>query len=105
MHIERFAAAALIVCSVLGLGQASTRATPGRGSDDAAKLVGNWTLVKYETFDEAGRPTGRGYDDGRIMYDARGNMAAQLMRKGRPLVTRQSSDTDRLAAAAGYIAY
>ena len=39
------------------------------------------------------------------MYDDSGNMAAQLMRKGRPTVTRESSDQDRLTAANGYLAY
>jgi hypothetical protein len=69
------------------------------------KLVGSWDLVKYESFDQNGNPGGATYDAGRIMYDERGHMSAQLSRKGRPRVTRQSSSDDRLAAAAGYLAY
>src|SRR6185503_2314523 len=61
---------------------------------------------KYETFVQAGTGTPPPpYDGGRLMYDEAGHMAAQLTRPGRPLVTRESTDKDRLAAAAGYVAY
>jgi hypothetical protein len=98
---RRVLAVAILMVSqaAAGHGQAAADA------DAARKLVGNWTLIKYETFGDPGTPAARAFDEGRIMYDAHGNMAAQLKRKGRPVVTRGSSDADRLAAAAGYLSY
>src|SRR6185503_4328625 len=47
------------------------------------KLTGNWKLVKYETFVQAGTGTPPPpYDGGRLMYDEAGHMAAQLTRPG-----------------------
>jgi hypothetical protein len=68
------------------------------------RLVGNWRLVSFEpssTSSQAAQP----YVDGRIMYDENGNMAAQLMRANRPKATSSSTDSERLAALQGYIAY
>lgn len=96
---------------LLGLLTAASVALPSAQARPSAdevkrKLVGHWRLVKYETFTQtaSGNPA-RGYDAGRIMYDEAGNMSAQLTRSGRPLITRDSTDRDRLAAAAGYVAY
>jgi uncharacterized protein len=83
---------------------ASPKPPAAPAADVKQKLMGNWTLAKYEVFTQSSTPA-PGYDFGRIMYDESGNMAAQLMRKGRPAITRESSDQDRLAAAAGYLAY
>jgi hypothetical protein len=47
------------------------------------RFVGNWRLVKFVNVDEGGVERDAGYEGGRIMYDAAGNMAAQLMRKTR----------------------
>jgi hypothetical protein len=52
--------------------------------DDASirqRFVGNWRLVTFVNVDEAGAERDAGYEGGRIMYDAAGNMAAQLLRK------------------------
>jgi hypothetical protein len=46
-------------------------------------FVGNWQLVKFVNFDENGAERDAGYESGRIMYDLRGHMAAQLLRKSR----------------------
>lgn len=102
MRAARLALAALIAAA-----PALATAQPRLTADEVRrKLAGNWKLVKYESFTQtaSGNPPA-GYDGGRIMYDEAGNMAAQLTRSGRPLVTRESSDRDRLAAAAGYLAY
>src|SRR5262245_36344437 len=43
------------------------------------RILGNWKLVSYTTFDQNGR-TGQGnYDVGRVVYDASGEMSAHLM--------------------------
>lgn len=49
--------------------------------DVSARLVGHWRLVSFENFAEDGGVTKRPIS-GRIMYDAQGNMAAQLMPGG-----------------------
>lgn len=71
------------------------------------ELIGNWTLVSYET--EAPDGTrGRPYGDavGRLSYDAHGHMSGQVMRPGRaPVVHGESGVADVRAAYAGYIAY
>jgi len=49
--------------------------------DVSASFVGHWRLVSYENFTEDGSVVKRPIS-GRIMYDAQGNMAAQLMPEG-----------------------
>ncbi len=59
------------------------------------RLIGNWTLVSYESVGGDGvtrRPLGDAV--GRLAYDEHGNMAGQVMRPGR-----------HGADAPGYIAY
>ena len=46
------------------------------------RLVGNWTLVKYEVFGQNGEIRPGNYDIGRIMYGDGGEMTAHLMRSG-----------------------
>ena len=56
-------------------------------ADDAEavkkRLVGNWTLVKYEVFGEDGAVRPGNYDVGRIMYGDAGEMTAHLTRSDR----------------------
>jgi hypothetical protein len=73
----------------------------------AARLVGTWRLVLYETVDEDGR-RGRPYGDavGRLTYDTGGNMTGQVMRPNRaPVSVGEGSAQQVRAAYAGYIAY
>src|SRR6185503_19103360 len=44
------------------------------------RLIGNWKLVKIEVFAPNGDTRPGTYDVGRLMYDARGEMSAHLMR-------------------------
>jgi lipocalin-like protein len=75
-------------------------------SADAVKrrLVGNWQLVKYEIFDTNGQTRPGAFDTGRIMYDARGEMAAHLLRSGGP---KEAAVTEAARAAAfqAYLGY
>jgi lipocalin-like protein len=71
------------------------------------RLIGTWRLVSYETIEPGGRRR-RPYGDadGRLTYDATGNMAGQVMRPGRATVTTGDGNTQQVRAAyAGYIAY
>jgi hypothetical protein len=81
------------------LAQISGGSIPG----DAVKrrLVGNWKLVKYEIFDERGTARPGNYDIGRLMYDEQGEMAAHLMRSGRP----PEAPTTEAARALAYQSY
>ena len=75
----------------------------GTMSADAVKrrLVGNWKLVKYEVFDERGAGRPGSFDTGRLMYDEQGEMAAHLLRSGRP----REAPTTEAARASAYQSY
>jgi hypothetical protein len=83
--------------------------TPAAAQSSAAevlkRLAGNWRLVTFVNFDEKGASRDAGYEGGRIMYDAGGNMAAQLMRVNRKPLSQPSTAAERAAAYAGYVAY
>ena len=98
----KFMGFAAFVC-VLGLsaamGQTKTAAEAQR------QFVGHYRLVKFENFDEKGGARVAEYDGGRIVYDAAGNMAAQLMRSNRKPVSTPSTEPERAAAYGTYTAY
>jgi len=90
-------------------------------ADVQKRFVGHWRLLTFENFDEKGVARRAEYDGGRIMYDAAGNMSAQLMRSNRKPLTQSppaaltpssaglsptaSLDAERAAAYATYTAY
>jgi hypothetical protein len=74
-------------------------------ADIQKRLVGHYRLLSFQNFDESGVARSGGYDEGRIMYDAAGNMAAQLMRAGRKRLSTPATEAERAAAYSGYIAY
>lgn len=85
-------------------------AQPGaRPADGAAlqqRFIGVWRLVSFMDVDEQGRTTPNSLSEGRIMYDAAGNMAAQLMRPGRaPHAAATPTDAERAASYGSYVAY
>jgi len=71
----------------------------------AELFIGHWRLVKFENFDEKGVARDAGYEGGRIMYDALGNMSAQLMRAGRKPLSQPSTETERAAGYSTFVAY
>lgn len=88
------------------LGPPTHAESPAAGGSDQVKkrFIGNWELLPNESSFEGPRATtGRGFVGGRIMYDERGHMAAQLMRGGRPRIAPESTDAEQ--ATQGYIAY
>jgi hypothetical protein len=90
----------LCLCGVLAHAQVEQPA-----SEIQKRLVGNWRLVSFVNFDEKGGSQPAGYDAGRIMYDAYGNMAAQLMRPGRPRLSSPATDAERAVAYTGFLSY
>jgi len=72
---------------------------------DTTSFVGHWRLLKFENLDEKGAVRVAEYDGGRIMYDAAGNMSAQLMRSNRQRLSAPSTEPERAAAYATYTAY
>lgn len=91
---------AALFIPVVGSGQER----PPEGSASSRRFVGNYELVSFETFGEDGAVTRR-ETVGRIMYDAAGNMAAQLMPRNRPEVPSGAGAEERWAANRGYTAY
>ena len=75
--------------------------TPARDS----RFVGNWRLVSFVNIDEQSVATPNLFTGGRIMYDAAGQMAAQLTHAARPALPSTPTDAQRAAAYAGYVAY
>lgn len=74
-------------------------------SDVQRRFTGHWRLVSFENFDEKGVPRPGTYTSGRIMYDAAGHMSAQLTQGGRTPLSTPSTESERAAAYASYIAY
>jgi len=103
MKMKRLSSAVMLVALCLSNTAPAIRAQ--RASDAARKrFVGNWKLVSYQAFSETGEARTLDYDGGRIMYDDRGYMAAQLMRSGRA-TSAPATDEERAAAFRGYTAY
>jgi hypothetical protein len=83
-----------IPCALVFLSQ-SVREVEGQDHSPAQdQFTGNWELVTYEIRNRDGALEARGMT-GRIMYDAHGNMAAQLM----------PANTPEGPTVEGYIAY
>ena len=70
-----------------------------------SRFVGNWRLVSFVNIDDQGASTPSPFTAGRIMYDAAGQMAAQLTHANRAALPANPSDALRAAASAGYVAY
>ena len=53
------------------------------------RFVGNWRLVSFVNIDDKGATTASRFTGGRIMYDAAGQMAAQLTIADRPRLAQR----------------
>jgi len=94
----------LFVAAAIAAPAAQNAAVPATDAATKRRLVGNWKLVKYEIFDESGGARPGSYDEGRLMYDEQGEMAAQLMRSGRAKEA-PTSESARAAAYQTYLGY
>jgi hypothetical protein len=79
------------------------RAMIAQADEVKRRLLGEWTLVKYELFAENGEVRPGNYDVARINYGER-EMSAHLMRSGGP-TEPPTTDPLRAAAYQRYLAY
>ena len=75
---------------------------PGKGDP---RFVGNWRLVSFVNIDDSGAATPNRFSGGRIMYDAAGQMAAQLTHADRAALPQGASEGQRAAAYSGFLSY
>ena len=104
-HINTSSHCGLLAVSLCLCGFIAHAGAEQPASEIQKRLVGNWRLVSFVNIDDKGVERPGGYDAGRIMYDAHGNMAAQLMRNGRARLSAPSTETERAAAYTGFLAY
>ena len=95
---------AVVLLTVLVSAGAALHAQRGAGKGDP-RFVGNWRLVSFVNIDEKGVTTPSRYTGGRIMYDAAGQMAAQLTHADRVKLPSPASDAQRAAAYSGFLSY
>ena len=98
--IRLFAFGLALVIAAGAWPQAQTR--PGKSDP---RFVGNWRLVSFVNVDDKAVATPSRFTGGRIMYDAAGQMAAQLTHANRAALPANPSDALRAAASTGYVAY
>ena len=63
----------------------------GQAQTDAERFVGDYTLISYVTFPEAGPAVDMSYV-GRLSYDSAGNMSGLGMPSGLPELEREAGD-------------
>jgi hypothetical protein len=95
----------LLVMVAVWLAGGVAPSTQARGSKGDARFVGNWRLVSFVNIDERGATTASRFTGGRIMYDAAGQMAAQLTYADRPRLSSPATDAERAAAYTGFLSY
>ncbi len=93
----------IVLALLLLFGTGTLEAQQAR--DVQRQFTGNWRLVSFENFDEKGAARPSAFTGGRIMYDAAGQMAAQLTHSNRKPLTTPSSEAERAAAYSGYLSY
>lgn len=93
------------VIGVMAVVVVAGHAAQPSAADIQKRFAGNWRLVSFVNIDEKGAERPGTYDAGRIMYDAYGNMAAQLSRGGRTKLSPMPSEAERAAAYSGFLSY
>jgi hypothetical protein len=79
---------------------ASRPSSPG-----AARFIGAWRLLSFQSFDASGAARPGAYDVGIIIYDASGRMTAQLMHSSNKADQPITGDAERAAAYRRYLGY
>jgi hypothetical protein len=94
----------LVAVALCLAGSAAPDAQTGAGKGDP-RFVGNWRLVAFVNIGEQGVATPSRYSGGRIMYDAAGQMAAQLTFAARPALSSPATEAQRAAAYGSFLSY
>lgn len=107
---NRIFIAPVLILLLLG-GSCAKEMNPSMSSNITPKLVGAWNLVSFDAQDPSGQtsyPFGR-KAQGRLIYEANGRMAVQLMNPDRPRFASGdlllTSEAEVRAAFNGYAAY
>jgi hypothetical protein len=101
MPMRRVVLLALVVL-IAATGGLSAQGRSGKGDP---RFVGNWRLVSFVNIDEKGATAVSRFTGGRIMYDAAGQMAAQLTYADRPRLSSPPTDAERATAYTGFLSY
>jgi hypothetical protein len=92
----------VLVAVTAVVGGPAAQGRPGKGD---ARFVGNWRLVSFVNIDEKGAATASRFSGGRIMYDAAGQMGAQLTYADRTRLSSPATDAERAVAYTGFLSY
>ncbi len=84
---------------------ATQAAAPRPAGKGDPRFAGNWRMVSFVNIDDQGVSTPSRYTGGRIMYDAAGQMAAQLTYAGRASLPSPSTEAARAAAYGSFLSY
>lgn len=95
----------LALCLIGLAAAASALPAQTRAGTGDPRFVGNWRLVSFVNIDATGVTTPSRYTGGRIMYDAAGQMAAQLTYAARPRLSSPPTDSERAAAYTSFLSY
>jgi hypothetical protein len=92
--------------AVIGVSLAAVQPSAApQPSSVAARLVGAWRLVSFQSFDQNGTARPGAYDTGILVYDASGRMSAHLMHSSNKADQPLTTDADRAAAYRRYLGY
>jgi hypothetical protein len=87
-------------------GPASTsQAAPRPAGKGDPRFVGNWRMVSFVNIGDQGASTPSRYTGGRIMYDAAGQMAAQLTYADRARLSSPATEAARAVAYGSFLSY
>lgn len=93
----------MLVAALCATADAVLVAQPAPARDP--RFVGHWRLASFVNVDDQGVVTASRFTGGRILYDAAGQMAAQLTHADRPALPASPTDAQRATAYEGYVAY
>jgi hypothetical protein len=105
---KRYAISLVALVALVALGLASPfNSARGQASEVAKRFVGTWRLVSMVNAKGEKDPLRGANPRGLIMYDAYGNMAAQIMpdRERPKFEVNKATPEEAQAALLGYIAY
>lgn len=89
----------VVICQTLTM----TSGTAAQST--AARFVGAWRLLSFQSFDENGTSRPGNYDVGMLVYEPSGQMSAHLMHSSNKTDKPLDNDSARAAAYRRYLGY